>query len=197
VTARAWQRMRSGRRLDLLDPSPLDIEIEDIAHGLARVARWNGQTGGAHIFSVAQHTLLVDAILRRRTPNALDARLRLAVLLHDAPEYVIGDMITPFKSVIGDAYRAVEQRLLAAIHLRFGLPAALPADVVRLIKAADRGAAYLEATRLAGFKPAEAGRFFGRPPALPTPIERDYLTPWPAAQAQARYLKRFAEVAAK
>jgi hypothetical protein len=189
--------MRSGRRLDLLDPSPLDIEIEDIAHGLARVARWNGQTGGAHIFSVAQHTLLVDAILRQRTPNALDARLRLAVLLHDAPEYVIGDMITPFKSVIGDAYRAVEQRLLVAIHLRFGLPAALPADVVRLIKAADRGAAYLEATRLAGFKPAEAGRFFGRPPALPTPIERDYLTPWPAAQAQARYLKRFAEVAAK
>jgi hypothetical protein len=189
--------MRSGRRLDLLDPSPLDIEIEDIAHGLARVARWNGQTGGAHIFSVAQHTLLVDAILRQRTPNALDARLRLAVLLHDAPEYVIGDMITPFKSVIGDAYRAVEQRLLAAIHLRFGLPAVLPADVVRLIKAADRGAAYLEATRLAGFKPAEAGRFFGRPPALPTPIERDYLTPWPAAQAQARYLKRFAEVAAK
>jgi 5'-nucleotidase len=197
VTTRAWQRMRSGRRLDLLDPSPLDIEIEDIAHGLARVARWNGQTGGAHIFSVAQHTLLVDAILRQRTPHAVDRRLRLAVLLHDAPEYVIGDMITPFKAVIGDSYRAVEQRLLAAIHVRFGLPAALPADVVRLIKAADRAAAYLEATRLAGFKPAEAGRLFGRPPALPAPIERDYLTPWTAAQAQARYLKRFAEVAPK
>ena len=197
MTARAWQRMRSGRRLDLLDPSPLDIEIEDIAHGLARVARWNGQTGGAHIFSVAQHTLLVDAILRHRMTNALDRRLRLAVLLHDAPEYVIGDMITPFKAVIGDAYRAVEQRLLAAIHLRFGLPAALPAEVARLIKGADRAAAYLEATRLAGFKPAEAGRFFGRPPALPAPIERDYLTPWTAAQAQSRYLKRFTEVAPK
>jgi 5'-deoxynucleotidase YfbR-like HD superfamily hydrolase len=195
--ARAWQRMRSGRRLDLLDPSPLDIEIEDIAHGLARVARWNGQTGGAHIFSVAQHTLLVDAILRHRLPNALDSRLRLAVLLHDAPEYVIGDMITPFKAVIGDSYRAVEQRLLAAIHVRFGLPAALPAEVTRFIKAADRAAAYLESTRLAGFKPAEAGRFFGRPPALPSPIERDYLTPWTAAQAQSRYLKRFAEVAPK
>jgi hypothetical protein len=189
--------MRSGRRLDLLDPSPLDIEIEDIAHGLARVARWNGQTGGAHIFSVAQHTLLVDAILRQRTPNAPDRRLRLAVLLHDAPEYVIGDLITPFKAIIGDAYRAVEQRLLAAIHLRFGLPAALPADVAKLIKSADRAAAYLEATRLAGFTPAEAGRFFGRPAPLPPSIERDYLTPWPAAQAQARYLKRFAEVAAK
>jgi 5'-deoxynucleotidase YfbR-like HD superfamily hydrolase len=189
--------MRSGRRLDLLDPSPLDIEIEDVAHGLARVARWNGQTGGAHIFSVAQHTLLVDAILRQRAPNAIDRRLRLAVLLHDAPEYVIGDMISPFKAVLGDAYRAVEQRLLAAIHLRFGLPVALPDDITRLIKTADRGAAYLEATRLAGFKPAEARRFFGSPPALPAPIERDYLTPWPAERAQARYLKRFAEVAAK
>ena len=186
MTTRAWQRMRSGRRLDLLDPSPLDIEVEDIAHGLARVARWNGQTGGAHIFSVAQHTLLVEAIMRHRVPNAVDRRLRLAVLLHDAPEYVIGD-----------AYRAVEQRLLAAIHVRFGLPAALPPEITRLIKSADRAAAYLEATRLAGFKTAEAGRFFGRPPELPAPIERDYLTPWTAAQAQSRYLKRFAEVAPK
>ena len=195
--ARAWQRMLSGRRLDLLDPSPLDIEIEDIAHGLARVARWNGQTIGAHIFSVAQHTLLVDAIARRSAPNDIDRRLRLAVLLHDAPEYVIGDMISPFKAVIGDAYKSVEQRLLAAIHLRFGLPEKLPAELTRLIKAADSNAAYLEATRLAGFKPAEARRFFGNPPALPAPLERDYLAPWPADQAQARYLKRFAELAAE
>ena len=195
--ARAWQRMLSGRRLDLLDPSPLDIEIEDIAHGLARVARWNGQTGGAHIFSVAQHTLLVDAILRHRMPNALDRRLRLAVLLHDAPEYVIGDMITPFKAVIGDAYRTVEARLLAAIHLRFGLPAELPRELVRLIKTADRCAAYLEATKLAGFKPAEARRFFGNPPALPAATERDYLTSWPAEDAELRYRKRLAELAAR
>jgi 5'-deoxynucleotidase YfbR-like HD superfamily hydrolase len=121
---RAWQRMLSGRRLDLLDPSPLDVEIEDIAHGLARVARWNGQTEGAHIFSVAQHSLLVEIIARQRA--RLDRRSRLGVLLHDAPEYVIGDMISPFKAVIGDAYKAVEARLLAAIHLRFGLPAVLP-----------------------------------------------------------------------
>jgi len=192
-SARAWQRMLSGRRLDLLDPSPLDVEIEDIAHGLARVARWNGQTSGAHIFSVAQHTLLVEAIARRRAN--LDRRARLAVLLHDAPEYVVGDMITPFKAVIGDSYKAVEHRLLAAIHVRFGLPAALPEQLTRMIKSADRAAAYLEATRLAGFKPAEAGRFFGRPPALPSPIERDYVTPWTAVQAQSRYLRRFNEVA--
>ena len=187
--------MLSGRRLDLLDPSPLDVEIADIAHGLARVARWNGQTEGAHIFSVAQHSLLVETIARQRA--RLDRASRLGILLHDAPEYVIGDMISPFKVVIGDAYKAVEARLLAAIHLRFGLPAVLPGELLALIKASDRCAAYLEATRLAGFKPAEASRFFGRPPALPAPIERDYLTPWTAAQAQSRYLKRFAEVAPK
>jgi 5'-deoxynucleotidase YfbR-like HD superfamily hydrolase len=191
--ARAWQRMLSGRRLDLLDPSPLDVEIADIAHGLARVARWNGQTHGAHIYSVAQHTLLVEAIARARVPR-LDRRLRLAVLLHDAPEYVVGDMISPFKAVIGDAYKAVEQRLLAAIHLRFGLPAKLPSEATVLIKAADRAAAYLEATRLAGFGPAEAGRFFGRPPRVPPSTEREYLTPWPADTAEGRYLKRFAEL---
>jgi 5'-deoxynucleotidase YfbR-like HD superfamily hydrolase len=180
--------MLSGRRLDLLDPSPLDVEIEDIAHGLARVARWNGQTEGAHIFSVAQHCLLVETIARQRT--RLDCKSRLAVLLHDAPEYVIGDMISPFKAVIGDAYKAVEARLLAAIHLRFGLPAILPADLTAHIKAADRGSAYFEATRLAGFSAAEARRFFGRPPKFSAAIERNYLTPWPAETAEARYLER-------
>src|SRR3954451_22132261 len=119
--ARAWQRMLSGRRLDILDPSPLDVEIADIAHGLARVARWNGQTRGSHIYSVAQHTLLVEAIMREHSPR-LDVRLRLAALLHDAPEYVIGDMISPFKAVLGGGYKAVEKRLLAVIHVRFGLP---------------------------------------------------------------------------
>jgi len=190
-TPRAWQRMLSGRRLDLLDPSPLDIEIEDIAHGLARVARWNGQTRGDHIFSVAQHTLLVEEIARRRT-GGLDRRLALAVLLHDAPEYVIGDMISPFKAIIGGSYRAVEQRLLTAIHLRFGLPPKLPAEVAAIIKAADRGAAFLEATLLAGFGVTEARRFFGARPALPAAVEKDYLTPWPADDAQRRFLQRFA-----
>ena len=189
---RAWQRMLSGRRLDLLDPSPLDIEIEDIAHGLARVARWNGQTSGAHIYSVAQHCLFVEALARARSPR-LDNRCRLAILLHDAPEYVIGDMISPFKAVIGDAYKAIERRLLSAIHLRFGLPAITPIEA--LIKAADRQAAFLEATRLAGFDAAEARRFFGRPPKFSAGMERDYLKPWPAETAQARYLERFNRLA--
>jgi 5'-deoxynucleotidase YfbR-like HD superfamily hydrolase len=189
-SARAWQRMLSGRRLDLLDPSALDIEIEDIAHGLARVARWNGQTSGAHIFSVAQHSLLVEALARARVPR-LDRSRRLAVLLHDAPEYVIGDMISPFKAVIGDAYKAVERRLLAAVHRRFGLPIKSAPELEELIKIADRQAAYLEATRLAGFDAAEARRFFGRPPDISPTMERDYLKPRPAETAHARYLERF------
>jgi uncharacterized protein len=194
LSPRAWQRMLSGRRLDLLDPSALDIEIEDIAHGLARVARWNGQTSGAHIFSVAQHSLLVEALARARAPR-LDRTRRLAVLLHDAPEYVIGDMISPFKSVIGDAYKAVERRLLAAIYRRFGLSAKSAPELEKLIKVADREAAFLEATRLAGFDVAEARRFFGRPPAISPTMERDYLKPWPAEAAQARYLERIRKLA--
>ncbi len=187
--SRAWQRMLSGRRLDLLDPSPLDVELEDIAHGLARVARWNGQTSGEHIFSVAQHVLLVEVVARAKQPR-LDARTRLAILLHDAPEYVIGDMISPFKAVIGDSYKAVEKRLLAAIHLRFGLPAKLPEETTVLIKAADRQAAYLEATRLAGFADEEARKFFGQPPKVSLALERDYLTPWPARTAEQRFVER-------
>jgi 5'-deoxynucleotidase YfbR-like HD superfamily hydrolase len=193
VAPRAWQRMLSGRRLDLLDPSPLDIEVEDIAHGLARVARWNGQTVGANIFSVAQHSLLVETIAHGR--SSLDRRHRLAVLLHDAPEYVIGDMISPFKAIIGDSYKSVEARLLTAIHQRFGLPPVLSADLTAMIKAADRSAAYFEATRLAGFSPTEAKKFFGAPPKFSAVIERDYLTPWPAETAEKRYLERFAKLA--
>jgi 5'-deoxynucleotidase YfbR-like HD superfamily hydrolase len=187
---RAWQRMLSGRRLDLLDPSPLDIEIEDIAHGLARVARWNGQTHGTHIFSVAQHTLLVETVMRAHTPR-IDHRIRIAAMLHDAPEYVIGDMISPFKAVIGGSYKQVEKRLLAAIHVRFGLPAVLPSDIEMQIKAADMGAAYLEATRLAGFAEAEAKRLFGRDPKLPRSVEQDYVTPWSATRAEKTFLQRF------
>lgn len=193
LPARAWQRMLSGRRLDLLDPSPLDVEIADIAHGLARVARWNGQTRGAHIFSVAQHTLLVEVVLREQSPR-VDRRVRLAALLHDAPEYVIGDMISPFKAVLAGNYKAVEKRLLAAIHVRFGLPPVLPDEITEQIKAADRGAAYLEATELAGFGADEARRLFGRDPGLPESTRHEYLLPWTAAKAEKRFLERFKAV---
>ncbi len=186
---RAWQRMLSGRRLDLLDPSPLDVEIEDIAHGLARVARWNGQTQGPHIFSVAQHSLLVETIA-----SALDIgigpRGALYALLHDAPEYVIGDMISPFKAVIGDSYKQVEHRILSAILLRFSLPAKPAAGLVALVKKADRAAAYFEATALAGFDLAEAQKFFGRPELRPRGLD-SLLEPISSQEAEQRFLVRF------
>ncbi|GBD49492.1 HD domain-containing protein [Methylopila sp. Yamaguchi] len=187
---RAWQRMLSGRRLDLLDPSPLDVEIADIAHGLARVARWNGQTSGEHIFSVAQHSVLVEDIAARLSPGC-DTRLRLTVLLHDAPEYVIGDMISPFKAVLGGEYKAVEDRLMRAIHVRFGLPAERGESATKLLKRADRSAAFLEATRLAGFSLADARRVFGRPEGAPADVD---LTPWPAELAARRFLARFEQL---
>src|SRR3990170_2013335 len=193
---RAWQRMLSGRRLDLLNPSPLDIEIEDIAHGLARVARWNGQTTGDHAFSVAAHCLLVENIAGALSPG-LDRRYRLAALIHDAPEYVIGDLISPFKAALSLDYKAFEAKLLAAIHLRFGLPAVLPDDITKLIKRADKIAAYYEATSLAGFARDEARRFFGQPRGLkPALVKRlSQLSPLPAADGEARFLKRFNELA--
>jgi uncharacterized protein len=160
--ARAWQRMLSGRRLDLLDPTPVDIEIEDIAHGLAFVARWNGQTVGDWPYSVAEHSLLVEEIFGRSDPDA-PARWRLAALLHDAPEYVIGDMISPVKAAVGPGYGALDARLSAAVHIRFGLPAVIPDKVKKAIKRADRVSAWLEATQIAGFRRDEADRFFGAP----------------------------------
>ena len=159
---RAWQRMLSGRRLDLLDPTPVDIEIEDIAHGLAFVARWNGQTIGDFAYSVAEHSLLVETLFRRLNPKA-PAKWRLAALLHDAPEYVIGDMISPVKAAVGPSYGELDDRLMAAIHLRFGLPATLPASVKRQIKKADRISAWMEAVQIAGFSRTEANKFFGKP----------------------------------
>jgi uncharacterized protein len=191
VPKRAWQRMLSGRRLDLLDPSPLDIEIEDIAHGLARVARWNGQTKGDHAFSVAQHCVLVTQLFSHANSTATRPE-KLAALLHDAPEYVVGDMISPFKAALGVDYKAFENRLLAAIHLRFGLPAQIPQSLTDAIKQADKTSAYLEATQLAGFTLDEGRKFFGQPKGLNGFATA--LTPLPTRDAAADYLKTFTEL---
>ncbi len=191
---RAWQRMLSGRRLNLLDPSPLDIEIEDIAHGLARVARWNGQTVGRHPFSVAQHSLLVHKICLHFRPG-LPAKWQMAALLHDAPEYVVGDLISPFKAAVGLDYKAFELKLLAAIHIHFGLPPEAPQAIRKLIKRADQAAAFLEATQLAGFGEAEAKLYFSPPRGLKPII----LTPRPTRDVQKAFLEAFhaAEARAK
>ncbi|MFZ1815660.1 MAG: HD family hydrolase [Rhizobiaceae bacterium] len=188
---RAWQRMLSGRRLDLIDPSPVDIEITDIAHGLARVARWNGQTHGDHAFSVAQHSCLVLHIIDQIHPG-LDTRKRMMALLHDAPEYVVGDLISPFKAMIGGDYKALELRLLAAVHIRFGLPAATPPALLKSIKKADTIAAFHEATSLAGFMPKEAKRIFGDGAIVKLPPR--LLDPLPPREAQAQFLDAFAQL---
>lgn len=188
MTTRAWQRMLSGRRLDLLDPSPFDVEIEDIAHGLARVARWNGQTLGEHPYSVAEHSLLVERIVGLMKPNATPRELIVA-LLHDAPEYVIGDMISPFKNAIGLDYKAFEAKLEAAIHLRFGLDAHPTETLKKLVKRADRACAWLEATQLAGFSEDEAKRHFPRPRFAGA--AEIHLDPQPTSSVQADFLTRF------
>jgi 5'-deoxynucleotidase YfbR-like HD superfamily hydrolase len=184
--------MLSGRRLDLLDPSPLDIEIEDIAHGLARVARWNGQTKGAHAFSVAQHCVLVERIVADLRPG-LTREARLAALLHDAPEYVMGDLISPLKVAIGIDYKALERRLQSAIHVRFGLPANLSTTLATLFKKADLMAAYFEATQLAGFELEVAKKLFVVPPSS---MRTPRLVPLATAEAQVQFLDRFRKLAA-
>jgi uncharacterized protein len=192
IEPRAWQRMLSGRRLDLLNPSPLDVEIGDIAHGLARVARWNGQTKGDHAFSVAQHCVLVERIAAELRPG-LGREGRLTALLHDAPEYVIGDLISPFKAAVGLDYKDFELRLLAAIHIRFGLPPRTPADLGAVVKRADTVAAFFEATQLAGFATSEARRYFGVPARG---VRTPRLIPLAVADAQALFLDRFRKLAA-
>ena len=183
---RAWQRMISGRRLDLLDPSPMDVEIDDIAHGLARVARWNGQTIGDHAFSVAEHSVIVEQIVTHLYPD-LEPKWRLAALLHDSSEYVIGDMISPFKAALGVDYKVFEDKLETAVHVRFGLPAHTPVAVKKKIKRADRMSAYFEATQIAGFSHEESADFFGRPP----PGLQIDISPLPPKKAQKLFVDRF------
>lgn len=188
-TPRVWQRMLSGRRLDLAHPSPMDVEIEDIAHGLARVARWNGQTRGEHAFSVAEHSVIVERICRKLDPS-MTAKQALTALLHDSPEYVIGDMISPFKALLGESYKDIESRLQEAIHIRFGLAPVTPATLKKAIKKADLICAWFEATQLAGFDTDEANRFFGKPPET----IRLRLSPKSVPDAQEAFLARFRQI---
>lgn len=187
---RAWQRMLSGRRLDLINPSAMDIEVEDIAHGLSRVARWNGQTTGDHAFSVAQHSVIVEQIARTLQPDASRQWL-LSALVHDASEYVVGDMISPFKNALGVDYRAFEDKLMQAIHIRFGLPAVISPQLKKFIKRADKISAYLEATQIAGFSHEESRKFFGPPPVT---VQDWVIAPVPPNEAKRLFVARFNEL---
>lgn len=188
---RAWQRMLSGRRLDLLDPSPLDIEIEDIAHGLSFVARWNGQTIGDYPYSVAEHSIFVEELFTRLNPR-IDTKWRLVALLHDAPEYVIGDMISPVKSAVGPDYGVLDDRLTAAIHLRFGLPAKTPDLIKKQIKRADKLSAWLEAVQIAGFSVEEADKLFGKP--VISDLPKRTLRPHAPKEVRGQFLELFSDL---
>lgn len=192
---RAWQRMLSGRRLDLLDPSPLDVELIDIAHGLSRVARWNGQTNGDYAYSVAQHSVFVMHLAAAANPD-LGKDAMLTALLHDAPEYVMGDIISPLKAAMGGQYKDLEDRLLSAIHLRFSLPARASASLTKQIKRADKEAAYFEAVHLAGFEPEEARKFFGEPTTASFDLTNfeQLIRPWPIHVAHENFVQSFEDV---
>lgn len=192
---RAWQRMLSGRRLDLLDPSPVDVELSDIAHGLARVARWNGQTHGDFPFSVAQHSVLVQEIFSALNPK-MGNDAKLYALLHDAAEYVMGDIISPFKAAMGGNYKEMENRLLATIHVRFSLPALPSQALTKAIKRADTQAAFFEAVHLAGFEVEEARQLFGEPnvPEIDIELFDRLMQPWPTREAESAFTSYFQSV---
>jgi len=191
LKTRAWQRMLSGRRLDLLNPSPMDIEIEDIAHGLSFVARWNGQTSGKFPYSVAEHSVFVEKLFYMINPK-IDTKWRLAALLHDAPEYVIGDMISPVKSSVGKGYGEMDERLTAAIHQKFGLPSKIPDVIKKQIKRADTASAWLEAVQIAGFSEKEANTLFGKP--ILSDLKNLTLSPHEPTQVKNQFLKLFNEL---
>ena len=190
INQRAWQRMLSGRKLDILSPSPFDIEIEDIALGLSRVTRWNGQTTGKYPYSVAQHSVLVEELFNIEYPS-LDKKWNLAALLHDAPEYVIGDLITPFKYALNNSYRFVEDNLMKAIYLRFGLPALLPRHIESKIKKIDKSLAWFEAVDLAGYEEKEASKIIKKPNLN---SKRQIIVALSANDVQKKFLKRFQEI---
>ena len=190
INQRAWQRMLSGRKLDILSPSPFDIEIEDIALGLSRVTRWNGQTTGKYPYSVAQHSILVEELFNIQYPD-LDKKWNLAALLHDAPEYVIGDLITPFKYALNNSYRFVEDNLMKAIYLRFGVPALLPRHIESKIKKIDKSLAWFESVDLGGYNEEEASQIIKKPNLN---SKRQIIVALSANDVQKKFLKRFQEI---
>ena len=141
-----WMQTASGRAFDLLTPRPAQVSLDDIAHALARIARFSGHT--PEVWSVAAHSRLVTRIVAQRSS---DRELRLAALLHDAHEAYLGDMTRPVKEALAwldpgarETWRLLEQRIQGAIHHAFGLPAFLPVAWSDAIHHADACALHVE-----------------------------------------------------
>lgn len=176
-----------------MKPAAREVDIEDIARGLSRLPRWNGQTKGSLAFSVAQHSLLVRFLFAELDPKA-EKCWQLAALLHDGPEYALGDLIAPFKKVVGETYHQVEQSLQQAIHRRFSLPKVLPSSVAARVEKADRWSASLEAQVLTSF-PKETIAQLSPLSSRPFPgAAHALLEPWPSHVAQGRFLQEFARL---
>ncbi|HZX28156.1 MAG TPA: phosphohydrolase [Telluria sp.] len=191
---RAWVRMPSGRRLDLLDPTPFDWDDEDLALGLARTFRWGGHSAWPQPLSVAQHSIAVLYLRRRLTPGPLPAKAELRELLHDAEEGLLGfDAISVIKPFLGEQFRALTQRLEHAVFVRYGLPAWTRAEHA-LHKRADRLAAASEAVHVAGWSAAEVRSTLKITiePLAEDPLVATYggtpWEPWPARDAAERFM---------
>ncbi len=194
---RAWVRMPSARRLDLLDPTPFDWDDSDLALGLARTYRWGGHSAWPRPLCVAQHSLSVmhlraaDSLARGSTLTPLEA---LRELLHDAEEGLLGfDCIAPLKPFLGDGFKALSQRLEQAVFLRYGLPRWNQRDYAAH-KRADHLAAASEAVHVAGWSVDEVRRTLQirATPLTTDPLQAIYggvaWEPWEAPLACQRFL---------
>ena len=201
--ARAWVRLLSGKRLDLLDPTPFDWEDKDLALGLARTYRWGGHSAWPLPLSVAQHSLFVLCLRRLWFPAARDPRADLRELLHDADEGLLGfDCISVLKPFLGDAYRQLTTRLAAVIALRYNLPAWTTKEQ-RSHKKADRIAAASEAVHVVGWTEAEVRNVLHIPfkPLAKDPLVDIYggapWEPWPPQLAAERFLAELETLTAR
>ena len=201
--ARAWVRLYSGKRLDLLNPTPFDWEDSDLAIGLARTYRWGGHSAWELPLSVAQHSLLVLALRRLWFPGVDDPRADLRELLHDADEGLLGfDCISVVKPFLGQAYRKLAESLEAAVALRYRLAPWTEADK-KPHKRADRVAAASEAVHVVGWTRKEVRATLG---IAHQPLTFDPLTaiyggtawePWAPTLAAERFLRQLHDLSGR
>ena len=189
---RAWVLLKSGRRINLLEPAITDWDDDDLALGLARTYRWGGHSAWELPLSVAQHSLTVLALRRIMEPQLSDAEA-LRELLHDAEEgFLSWDPIAPLKPHLGAQFHSLVSKLERVIAKRYRLPP-WTAEAYAAHKHADRLAAAREAFHVVGWSLVEIRDHLGieleplqhdpvRPPAGLRPWE-----PWPSRLAAARF----------
>lgn len=132
-----WVTTSRGQVWSLDDPRPKDVHIEDIAAGLSRECRYNGQLReDCDFLSVAEHSvaMAVWAVAKKVVRYREDA---LAILLHDASEAILGDMVSPVKAR-DPIFKAIEAKTEDVIARRFGIKLATLGITKEQIKTIDR-----------------------------------------------------------